>query len=126
MAALMSRLPKRPEGALLFRQEERKELREKGFHEIVFVENLRNVRVWVANLSQEDRFAAAIMFVGISDVVSKVGTSDIPREIHLVHQKKWLWAAWDYYRERSPISYVEKARTPILILHGDRDPRVHP
>jgi len=64
--------------------------------------------------------------VGISDVVSKVGTSDIPREIHLVHQKKWLWAAWDYYRERSPISYVEKARTPILILHGDRDPRVHP
>ena len=73
-----------------------------------------------------DRFAAAVMFVGISDKVSKVGTSDIPRELYLVHQKKWLWDAWDYYRERSPIFYVEKARTPILILGGDSDPRVHP
>ena len=34
--------------------EERKELREKGFSQIVFEENLRNVRVWVADLSQED------------------------------------------------------------------------
>jgi dipeptidyl aminopeptidase/acylaminoacyl peptidase len=73
-----------------------------------------------------DRFAAAVMFVGISELVTKEGTSDIPRELYLVHQKHWPWEAWDYYRERSPIYYVEKARTPILILHGDRDPRVHP
>jgi len=73
-----------------------------------------------------ERFAAAVMFVGISELVVKEGTSDIPRELYLVHQKHWPWEAWDYYRERSPIYYVEKARTPILILGGDRDPRVHP
>ena len=28
--------------------------------------------------------------------------------------------------ERSPIYYVERAKTPLLIAHGDADPRVHP
>ncbi len=28
--------------------------------------------------------------------------------------------------ERSPIYHVEQARTPLLILHGKVDPRVHP
>jgi dipeptidyl aminopeptidase/acylaminoacyl peptidase len=73
-----------------------------------------------------DRFAASVMFVGISDNVSKVGTTDIPEEMFLVHHKKRLWDDWDYYLERSPIRYVERNRTPTLILHGKSDPRVHP
>jgi dipeptidyl aminopeptidase/acylaminoacyl peptidase len=28
--------------------------------------------------------------------------------------------------ERSPISYADKSRTPLLILDGKEDPRVHP
>ncbi|WP_449358012.1 alpha/beta hydrolase family protein [Alishewanella longhuensis] len=28
--------------------------------------------------------------------------------------------------ERSPIYYAEQARTPILIMHGKNDTRVHP
>jgi dipeptidyl aminopeptidase/acylaminoacyl peptidase len=73
-----------------------------------------------------DRFAASVMFVGISDNVSKMGTTDIPYEMYLVHHRKWLWEDWDYFRRRSPIYHVEKARTPLLILHGKEDPRVHP
>jgi dipeptidyl aminopeptidase/acylaminoacyl peptidase len=73
-----------------------------------------------------DRFAAGVMFVGISDGVSKVGTTDIPYEMYLVHHRKWLWEDWDYFLKRSPIYHVEKARTPLLILHGKVDPRVHP
>ncbi len=73
-----------------------------------------------------DRFAAAVMFVGISDQISKTGTSDIPQEMYMVHQRKWLWEAWDYFLERSPLYYIERARTPILILGGKDDPRVHP
>jgi dipeptidyl aminopeptidase/acylaminoacyl peptidase len=73
-----------------------------------------------------DRFAAGVMFVGISDGVSKVGTTDIPYEMYLVHHRKWLWEDWDYFLKRSPIYHVEKARTPLLILHGKADPRVHP
>ncbi len=73
-----------------------------------------------------DRFAASVMFVGISDNVSKVGTTDIPEEMFLVHHRKRLWEDWEYFLQRSPIRHVQKHRTPILILHGKDDPRVHP
>ena len=66
------------------------------------------------------------MYAGITDVVSKVGTTDIPCEDYMVHQDKWLWEDWTYYRERSPIYYAKKHRTPLLIAHGDADTRVHP
>jgi dipeptidyl aminopeptidase/acylaminoacyl peptidase len=72
------------------------------------------------------RFAASVMFVGISDNVSKVGTTDIPEEMYLVHHRKRLWDDWDYFLNRSPIRHIEKNRTPTLILHGKSDPRVHP
>jgi dipeptidyl aminopeptidase/acylaminoacyl peptidase len=71
-------------------------------------------------------FAASVMFVGISDQISKMGTTDIPNEMNLVHSRQWPWEDWDWFRERSPIYYAEQARTPILILHGKNDPRVHP
>ena len=73
-----------------------------------------------------DRFAAAVMFVGISNAVSKTGTTNIPNEIYEVHQRRRVWDDWQFFLERSPIYYVKKARTPILILHGRNDPRVHP
>lgn len=73
-----------------------------------------------------DRFAASVMFVGISDNLSKVGTTDIPEEMFLVHHRKRLWDDWDYFLQSSPIRHIEKNRTPTLILHGKDDPRVHP
>ena len=80
---------------------------------------------WGATYYSE-HFAASVMFVGISDNVSKVGTTDIPEEMYLVHHRKRLWDDWDYFLERSPIRHVQKNRTPTLILHGKEDPRVHP
>jgi dipeptidyl aminopeptidase/acylaminoacyl peptidase len=80
---------------------------------------------WGATFYSE-RYAASVMFVGISDNVSKVGTTDIPEEMFHVHHLKHLWDDWDYFRDRSPIRYVENNRTPTLILHGKNDPRVHP
>ena len=73
-----------------------------------------------------DRFAASVMFVGISDLISKQGTTDIPDEMYLVHARKRPWDDWQFFLERSPIYYAEQATTPILILHGKDDPRVHP
>jgi dipeptidyl aminopeptidase/acylaminoacyl peptidase len=72
------------------------------------------------------RFAASVMFVGISDNISKTGTSDIPQEMFEVHHRKRIWDDWQYFLERSPVYHVQKARTPLLILHGKDDPRVHP
>jgi dipeptidyl aminopeptidase/acylaminoacyl peptidase len=80
---------------------------------------------WLSTRHSE-RVAAGVMFVGISDKVSKVGTTDIPDEEYLVHARKRPWENFDFFAERSPIRYVEKARTPLLIMHGKDDPRVHP
>lgn len=72
------------------------------------------------------RFAAGVMFVGLSNLVSCAGTTDIPQEMFLVHHRKWLWDDWAYHIDRSPVKHVEKHKTPLLILHGKADPRVHP
>ncbi|MCH8966374.1 MAG: S9 family peptidase [Planctomycetes bacterium] len=73
-----------------------------------------------------ERFAAGVMFVGLSDLIAKVGTTDIPNEMTLVHWRKNLWDDWEFFLTRSPIYYVQKARTPLLILGGKKDRRVHP
>jgi dipeptidyl aminopeptidase/acylaminoacyl peptidase len=73
-----------------------------------------------------DRFAAGVMFVGISDLVSKAGTTDIPMEEAAVHAMRWPWDDWKLALERSPIFYADKSHTPVLILDGKEDPRVHP
>jgi dipeptidyl aminopeptidase/acylaminoacyl peptidase len=81
---------------------------------------------WCATALSE-HFAAAVMFVGISNTISKKGTTDIPEEDYLVHTRSRMWDdKWLFYLERSPIYHVKKAKTPILILHGKNDTRVHP
>nr|BCX01795.1 MAG: peptidase S9 [Bacteroidota bacterium] len=75
------------------------------------------------------RFAAGVMFVGISNNLSKWGTSDIPNELYLVHSRTRFWESdqkWVDYLRRSPVYQVDRARTPLLILHGAEDTRVHP
>lgn len=73
-----------------------------------------------------DRFAAAVMNVGLSDKIAMLGTSDIAQELYLVHYRTWPWEDWDLYRKASPIYYADQANTPILIMHGAADPRVDP
>jgi dipeptidyl aminopeptidase/acylaminoacyl peptidase len=82
--------------------------------------------MWGATALSE-HFAASVAFVGISNQVSKFGTSDIPNEMQLVHSLKWPWEDnWMNLLERSPVFHAGKAKTPILILHGEEDTRVHP
>lgn len=73
-----------------------------------------------------DVFAAGVMFVGISNKVSKVGTTDIADEEFLVHAMKRPWDDWMFFLERSPIFYADRQKTPLLIMHGKEDTRVDP
>ena len=72
----------------------------------------------------EDSFE--MMFVGISDNLSKWGTSDIPEELYHVHARKRVWEDYEWFLKRSPVYYVDQAKTPLLIMHGKNDTRVHP
>jgi len=82
---------------------------------------------WMATYYSE-HFDAAVMNYGISNNISKWGTSDIPEELYLVHARERLWEDnnWMKYLERSPVYHVDKAQTPLLITHGTEDTRVHP
>ena len=73
-----------------------------------------------------DEFAAGVMFVGISNQISKFGTGDIPVEMYNVHSRAWPWDDWQHMLEVSPIYHTDKAQTPLLIMHGDSDTRVSP
>ncbi len=73
-----------------------------------------------------EHFAASVMSVGVSDLISKFGTTDIPNEMYLSHAQSRPWENWRWYLERSPIFYAQQAKTPLLILHGKNDTRVHP
>ncbi len=71
-----------------------------------------------------DRFAAGVMMAGISDKVSKIGTTDIPEEEFLVHARRRVWDDPLFFLQRSPIFWVADAHTPLLIVHGTADERV--
>jgi dipeptidyl aminopeptidase/acylaminoacyl peptidase len=73
-----------------------------------------------------DHFRAGVMFVGISNKITKALTTEIPLEDQLVHTRFDPWTRWQFSLERSPIYHVEKSRTALLIAAGTDDRRVHP
>ena len=73
-----------------------------------------------------DRFKAAIPWMGISNWISMTGTSDIFLENSTVHWNLVMYENYDKYWERSPLKYIDRAKTPTLIVHGAADPRVPP
>jgi dipeptidyl aminopeptidase/acylaminoacyl peptidase len=72
------------------------------------------------------RFAASVVFVGVTDQVSKRLCTDIPMEDYLVHWKIWTDENHALVWDRSPIAHAKGSKTPTLICHGKDDPRVHP
>ncbi len=69
---------------------------------------------------------AAVVFVGITDLISKRLTTDIPFEEVLVHSGKPIEEMWEQNLRRSPIFWAHQSKTATLIVGGRDDPRVHP
>jgi len=81
---------------------------------------------WAAT-RHTDAFACAVSFVPFVDIRTKWLTSDIPWEFYLVHyEEKWPWDQIEFLAERSPLTYAAGCKTPLLLLGGTSDPRVHP
>ncbi len=74
-------------------------------------------------ITQTERFKAAIGHAGISDWYSFHGQSDIPglMEYGLTGQP---WTSTETYRKYSPMTHVDRVKTPLMITHGERDLRV--
>jgi dipeptidyl aminopeptidase/acylaminoacyl peptidase len=76
---------------------------------------------WI--VGHTDRFRAAVTLRSTCNRYSHWGTGDIA---HRHARWEWPGAPWespDFYLERSPIAYVHKIRTPVLIMHGENDLR---
>ena len=81
---------------------------------------------WAAT-KQSQHFAAAVSFVPFTDIRTKWYTSDIPKEFFHVHyEEKWPHEQLEFLASRSPLSFAKNCQTPLLLLGGDADPRVHP
>ena len=71
------------------------------------------------------RFKCAVMGAGVSDWGMMVATSDIPTfEQRLGGGNPYESPGPHEFDKWSPISYVHRATTPTLILHGEKDERV--
>ena len=72
------------------------------------------------------RFKASVVGAGLSNMISFMGTTDIPNEMSIVHWNSFWFDEIDTFWERSPLAHIKKAKTPTLIFHGSQDKRVHP
>jgi dipeptidyl aminopeptidase/acylaminoacyl peptidase len=74
-------------------------------------------------ITQTDRFRAASVGAGITNIVSFYGQTDIPRYL-----ERYLgttpWDGIEQYTQRSAIFHVGNVTTPTLIQHGEQDARV--
>ncbi len=80
---------------------------------------------WFATYYTEYVKAVGV-FVGITNIISKKGTTDIAYEELLVHSGKPLEEQWEMNLKQSPIYHAHKSKTATLIYGGAADARIHP
>jgi dipeptidyl aminopeptidase/acylaminoacyl peptidase len=77
-----------------------------------------------ANITtRTDRFKAAVVGAGVTDLVSQSGTSDLP-DMVAAYMGASPWEDPQLYVSQSPIFAVGAVKTPTLIVHGTDDTRV--
>ncbi len=88
-----------------------------------------------ALITQTTRFKAAVALAGVSNLLSLYGTFD-PRQRYRPYAHEDTFRMWDgetdhmgvppwkdldRYQRNSPINYVERVQTPLMIAQGDFD-----
>ena len=76
---------------------------------------------WI--ITQTDRFKAAVVGAGVTNLWSFTGTADIPGFLPDYFRGE-PWQSFENYRAHSPMTFVKNIKTPTLILHGESDLRV--
>jgi dipeptidyl aminopeptidase/acylaminoacyl peptidase len=76
---------------------------------------------WV--VTHTNRFKAAVVGAGVTNLWSFTGTSDIPGFLPDYFDGE-PWDQFKSFTDHSPITFVKNVKTPTLILHGEADIRV--
>jgi dipeptidyl aminopeptidase/acylaminoacyl peptidase len=76
---------------------------------------------WI--IGHTDRFKAAVTQRCVSNFYSFFGTSDIGFDFGTYQSDGTPWADAEKLLKHSPVSYVDKITTPLLILHSEQDLR---
>ncbi|HSF18226.1 MAG TPA: S9 family peptidase [Vicinamibacteria bacterium] len=76
---------------------------------------------WI--LTQTDRFKAASVGAGVTNLMSFTGTADIPGFLPDYFGGEY-WDVFDRFRSHSAMFNVKGVTTPTLIQHGENDRRV--
>ncbi|MBX6342038.1 MAG: S9 family peptidase, partial [Thermomicrobiaceae bacterium] len=76
---------------------------------------------WI--IGQTDRFKAAVTQRSTCNRYNLLGTSDLVWSYGPWEFRGYPWDEPEFHLERSPISYVRRMRTPLLILHSEQDYR---
>ena len=88
----------------------------------------------LALIVQTPRFKAAVMHAGYGDLIGNYGEmtkEGVARSITIAEngQNRMGGTPWQYrdrFIENSPVFYLDRVQTPLLITHGSRDPNVPP
>ena len=73
--------------------------------------------------SRDDRFAAAVAGGVVSDLTSMAGTSDSGHYLGALELGGLPWSDRERYAELSPLTLVDRVRTPTLVVQGGADLR---
>ncbi len=76
---------------------------------------------WI--IGHTDRFKAAVTQRPVSNMHSFYGTSDIGSTFGDYETGGTPWANTEQFIKMSPIAYVDKIKTPLLIVHSEEDYR---
>lgn len=76
---------------------------------------------WI--ITHTNRFKAASVGAGVTNLWSFTGTADIPGFLPDYFGGE-PWDQFKAFTEHSPMSFVKNVKTPTLVLHGESDVRV--
>ena len=74
-------------------------------------------------VTKTDRFRAAVVGAGVTDLMSMAGTCDIP-DFNRSYFGAWPWEDAAVYVDHSAVMHAGNVKTPTLIVHGAADERV--
>jgi dipeptidyl aminopeptidase/acylaminoacyl peptidase len=80
--------------------------------------------VMAAVTQQPDLWKAAVNYYGIADFVTLLERTSPWRRDHRAREYGFPGTNDELFRKISPIHHIDRVVAPMLLLHGDRDPRV--